>query len=82
MEKKKASSTNSAGLVDCWEIKNRPIFVTLVKAQVQVDQGPQHKTRYSESNRRESRKEPWTHWHRGKFSKQNSNGTCSKIKNW
>ena len=34
------------------------IFVTLHKAQVQVDQGPQHKTRYTESNRRESGKEP------------------------
>jgi hypothetical protein len=34
--------------------ENRPIFVTLYKAQVQVDQGPQHRTRYTESNRREN----------------------------
>ena len=34
------------------------LFLTLYKAQVQVDQGPQHKTRYTESNRRESGKEP------------------------
>jgi hypothetical protein len=27
-----------------------------------VDQGPPHKTIYAESNRRESRKESWTHW--------------------
>ena len=27
-----------------------------------MDQGPQHKTRYTESNRRESGKEPQTHW--------------------
>jgi hypothetical protein len=38
----------------------------LYKAQVQMDQGPQHKTRYIESNRRESGKEPLTHGH-GKF---------------
>jgi hypothetical protein len=49
--------------------ENRPVFVTLHKAQVQVDQGPQHKTRYTESNRKESGKEPRTHWHRGTFPK-------------
>jgi hypothetical protein len=54
----------------------------LHKAQVQVNQGHQHKTRYTEINRRESRKEPWSHWHRGKFPKQNSNGSYSKINNW
>ena len=57
------------------------IFVTLHKAQLQVDQGPQHKTRYTESNIRESRKDPQTHWHRTKFPKQNANGSDSKIKN-
>ena len=59
MGEKKASSLSAAGLVGCLQ-KNeiRPIFVTLHKAQVQVDQGPQHKTRYTESNRRESGKEP------------------------
>ena len=29
--------------------ENRSIFVTLHKAQVQVDQGPQHKTRHTET---------------------------------
>ena len=38
--------------------ENRPIFVTLYKAQVHVDQGPQHKTLYTEYNTRESGKEP------------------------
>ena len=58
--KKKASSINGADLTGCLYQKNenRPIFVTLYKAQVQVDQGPQHKTRYTELNRRESGKEP------------------------
>jgi hypothetical protein len=32
-----------------------------------VDQGPPHKTRYTESNRKENGEEPRTHWHRGKF---------------
>jgi len=40
----------------CRKNENRSIFVILHKAQVQVDQGPQHKTRYTESNRRESGK--------------------------
>ena len=55
--KNKASSINSAGLTGCLN-ENRPIFVTLYKAQVQVDQGPQHETRYTECNRIESEKEP------------------------
>jgi hypothetical protein len=46
-----------------------------------VDQGTPHKTRYAESNRRESGGKPQTHGHRGKFSEQNTNGLCSKIKN-
>ena len=35
--------------------ENRHIFVILYKAQVQVDQGPLHKTRDTESNRKENR---------------------------
>jgi hypothetical protein len=42
----------------CRRIKIDPLFVTLYKGQVQVDQGPQHKTRYTESNRKGSGKEP------------------------
>jgi hypothetical protein len=41
-------------------------------AHIQLDQGPQHKTGYTESIRGESRKEPWTHWHGAKFPKHNS----------
>jgi hypothetical protein len=41
-----------------------PMFLSLYKAQVHVDQGPPHKTRYTESNRSERVKEPRTH--RGK----------------
>jgi hypothetical protein len=34
------------------------LLISLDKAQVQVDQGHPHKTRYDESNRKESGKEP------------------------
>jgi hypothetical protein len=50
-----------------YQNENRFIFITLPKAQVQVHQGPQHKTRYSKSNRRENRKELLTYWQRGNF---------------
>jgi hypothetical protein len=46
-----------------------------------VDQGPPHKTRYNETNRRESWEELWTHGHSVKVHEQNTNGLCSKIKN-
>ena len=38
--------------------KKKSIFITLHKAQVQVDQGAQEKTRYTKSNRRKSVKGP------------------------
>ena len=79
--KKTASSISGDGLTGILyvENENRSIFVTFHKAQVQVDQGP-HKTRYTESNRRVSRKGPWTSWQREKFPKQNSSDSHSK--NW
>ena len=43
---------------------------------------PPHKTRYTESNWRESGEESPTHPHRGKFPEQNTNGSGSKINNW
>ena len=55
--------------------------MTLQKAQVQVDQEPQHKTIYTESNRRDSGKKRKLTGTGGKFPKQNSNGLSSKIKN-
>ena len=53
--------------------------MSLYKAQVQVDQGSPHKTRYTETNRRESGEKPQTHGHRGNVTEQNENGFCSKI---
>ena len=46
-----------------------------------MDQGPPHKTRYTESNRSESREKYQTHGHRGKVPEDNTNGLYSKIKN-
>jgi hypothetical protein len=61
-----------------------PYLFLCTKPQVQVDQGPQYKTRYTESNRRESGNDPQTHWHGGKFPKQTSDcsGLRSRIDKW
>jgi hypothetical protein len=62
--------------------ENQFILISLYKAQVQVDQEPPRKTRYTKTDRRESEQEPrTTHGHRGKVLEQNTNGLCSKIKN-
>ena len=37
--------------------------ISLNKAQIQVDQGPPHKTRYTETNRKENRDKPQTYGH-------------------
>jgi hypothetical protein len=47
-----------------------------------VDQGPPHKTRYTETNRKESGEEPQAHGHKGNFPEQNTNSLCSKFKNF
>ena len=40
------------------------ILISLYKAQIQVNQGPPNKTRFTNSNRREIGEEPQTHEHR------------------
>ena len=57
--KKTAFSTNGAGSTGSQVEKNAnlSILISLYKAQIQVDQGPPHKTRYTETNRKESVKE-------------------------
>ena len=40
---------------------HQSILISLYKAQVQVDQEPPHKTRYTETSRTESGNEPQTH---------------------
>ena len=50
-----------------------------------MDQKISDKTRYTESNRREIGKEPWTSWHSTKFPEQDTNDLGSKInyrQNW
>ena len=46
---------------------NQHIHISLYKAQVQVDQGYPHKTRYTEAYRGKSGEEPWTHGYQGKL---------------
>ena len=59
---------------------NWSIFITLHKVQVQVDQRPQHKTRYTESNRRKRKQEiAQNTLVQGKIPQQNTNGSGSKI---
>jgi hypothetical protein len=41
--------------------ENCSILIFLYKTQVQMDQGPPHKTRYSESNRIENGENSQTH---------------------
>lgn len=54
--KKKKASTNCAVFDSylCVEESNRPIFTTIHKTQLQVDQRPQHKTKYNKFYARES----------------------------
>jgi hypothetical protein len=56
----------------------------MYKAQVQVDQGPQHKTGYAESNKRESGKEP-QYISTGEIflnKTPTAQALCSKINKW
>ena len=48
---------------------NRSILISLYKVQVQVDQRPPHKTRYTELIRRESGEELRTHRLRSRINK-------------
>ena len=79
MEKKTAFSTNGTTSGQHVEESNLTILISLYKAQVQVNQGPPHKTRCTETNRKESGEEPKGHGHRGNFPEQNTNSLCSKI---
>jgi hypothetical protein len=51
-ENKKASSSNDIEQISCMNVEewNLIILTTLPKTQVQLDQRPQHKTRYTECN--------------------------------
>jgi hypothetical protein len=84
LEIKETFSTNGAGstglAVSMQKNANQSILISLFKAQIQVYQGPPHKVRYNEINRKESGEEPRTHGHGGNFPEQNTNSLCSKIK--
>ena len=53
---KKASSINGAGITGCKLVENANIVLSIAmhKAQVLLDQRPQHKPSYTEADRRES----------------------------
>jgi hypothetical protein len=56
----------------------------LYKAQLQVDQGPSHKTRYTETYRGESGEERQRYGYKGKIPEQNTNVFVvrSRINKW
>ena len=57
--KRRALSTNGPGSTGSLYVEVKLIHSYLLdRAQVQVDQGTPHKTRYAASNTRESEKEP------------------------
>ena len=60
---------------------NSSILILLYTAQIQVDQRPPHKTRYTESNRHVSGGKSQTHGNRGNFPEQNTKGLFTKINN-
>jgi hypothetical protein len=80
--KKDSISTNVAGSTGIQHIEEcTSILISLYKGQVQVDQEPPCKTRYTETTQRGSGEEHETQGHRGNFHEQNTNDLCSKIKN-
>jgi hypothetical protein len=78
--KKTAFSTNGAGSTGSKHVEECKLIHSYLSAKVQADQGPPHKTRYTESNRRESRKISRTRGQRGKLPEEDTNGLFSKIK--
>jgi hypothetical protein len=58
-EKKTPSSTKGAGLTEGLLVEECKLihFYLLYKAEIQEDQGPPHKTRYAESNRKNKKSE-------------------------
>jgi hypothetical protein len=60
---------------------NRSIFISLYKAQIQLDQGPPHNTRDTEIYRGEGVEEYGTYEHREKKILNTTSMSCAKIKN-
>ena len=61
---------------------NQPIFIALYRAQVQVNQGLSHKTRDTETYRRESREKPQIYGHRGENRTAMACAVRSRINKW
>ena len=69
MESKIAFSRNGAGSTGRLTCRRMQInlFLSLYKTQVQVNKGPPHKTKHTETNRKESGEVSWAHEDRGIF---------------
>ena len=64
-----------------WQIVCRRMHIDpLYNAPIQVDQRTPHKTRHTETNRKESGEEPWAYGHRGNFPEQNTNSFALRPK--
>ena len=59
----------------CRRMQVDPYVALCTKTRVKIDQQPQHKTK---SDRRESGKLPWKHWHRRQFPEQDTNSSGTK----
>jgi hypothetical protein len=82
-KKKTAFLTNTASSTGGYHVEEckSTHFISLYKVQIQFDQGPPYKTRYTETNRREIGEEPLAHEHSRKLPEQNASSLCSLIKN-
>jgi hypothetical protein len=67
---KRAFSPNGFGSTggQLYKNTNQSILISLYKAHIQVNQGPLYKTKYSETNRRESWQKALNTWEQGKFA--------------
>jgi hypothetical protein len=81
-----AFSTNGAGSTGDQHVEECKLIHSylLYTAPVQVDQEPLHKTRYTETYRRESGEEPRTRGYRGKFQNRTlmAYAVRSRIDKW
>ena len=79
---KKAFSSNGAGSTGSYYVEKYTSLSLCAKLKSKWIKDLHIKPRLIDTNRRESGEEPQTHWHRGNFSHENTNGLCSKINKW
>lgn len=79
-----ATSANDASQLDSYIEKNetRSLSPALHRIQLKMNQGSQHKTRYPEPGRGESKKCPWTYRPRKGLSEQDPDSMDIKVNNF